>query len=88
MLLKIIGYMMKTLTVSPEAIERTAEETQRIDQEMAEAAQFAQMFNPKGQQGQQGQGAGLSGQAGAGASVPAEVNQLTQPLSGLTGVEQ
>ena len=77
---KLLMYMMKTLQVNPENLQRSGEEMNRIDQELAELPKFQELLSRK-----QGGGAGPTAQNTGDNSLPAEINQAANPSTGLTG---
>lgn len=74
---KVLGHIMKSLNIDPTKLERDAEELLGLPNELAQMQAFAQAT------GQQGQGASVSGPGTGGESLPADINQATNPLSGI-----
>jgi hypothetical protein len=79
---KILSHMMKMLSINPEMIEKDAAELNRLGADLQDMVQFANI-----QQGQrQGQGQGIAGQDVGEPGLPAEINSISNPSSGLAGV--
>ena len=70
----ILRHMMKLLNFDPTDMERTAEELERLADDMAGMQQFAQVLNGP---------ASVNGPGTGGGGIPAEVNQVSNPLTGL-----
>ena len=82
---KTLTHIMRTLNVNPDDIQRDLEEQAQVDAEMQRTAQAAAMLGPQGQQGASAPGAGGGGAPlGGGSEVPAQINQGTNPMTGLT----
>jgi hypothetical protein len=84
---KQLEFMMKSLNINPEDVEKTPEEIAQNDAEMARTQQASNIINgPGGQQGGQGvsQPAGNMANAGQGAQVAGQINQQTTPATGMT----
>lgn len=77
---KVLMHLMKTLQVNPEHLQRSGEELERIDDELKELPKFQELTSG-------GQGQGMAAQDTGDASLPAEINQATNPLTGLGGNE-
>lgn len=77
---KILRTLMKTLNLRPEDLQMTPEELQGQPQRMAQLPGFAQLTNQKANGGS-GPGASETGDA----SLPAEINQATNPMTGMVG---
>jgi hypothetical protein len=84
---RVLSHLMKTLNINPEQMERDEEEQQRVDADLQELARFQEFTTgAAGGGGQAGQGgAGLSAQDVGEPQLPAEINQATNPLTGLGG---
>ena len=83
---KTLRHIMRTLNVNPDDIEKDIEEQAEVarQQEMARTQQAAQMLGPQGQGGASAPGAGAGGAPlGGGSEVPAQINQGTNPMTGL-----
>lgn len=77
---KIMNYLIRSLAINPEDLKRDDEEMKLIEQDMASLQQFAQLIT-----GRQEGGGTADAAAARGESVPAEVNQASNPLTGMTG---
>lgn len=82
---KALRFIMNRLNINPDDLEKDQEELKQAAEEMARTQAAAQMLQPN-QPGQSAPGAEAKGgpPLGGGSQVPAEVNQLTNPTSGLT----
>lgn len=81
---RVLSHLMKTLGVNPEQMERDEEELGRVGEELQEMGAFAQIAGG-GQGGGQGGGAGLAAQDVGEPGLPAEINAVGNPTSGLAG---
>lgn len=86
---KTVRRLMRALNLNPDDVEKDMDELEQAAQEMQQTIGLAQSMNG-GQGGQNPAGAsapGAKGQGGSplggGSSLPAEINQLTAPKSGL-----
>jgi len=81
---KALRFIMNRLNINPDDLEKDQEELKQAAEEMQRTAAAAQMLQPN-QPGQSAPGAEAKGgpPVGGGSQVPAEVNQLTNPTSGL-----
>jgi len=77
-------FIMNRLNLNPEDLQKSQEELKQAAEEMQRTQAAAQMLQPN-QAGQSAPGAEAKGgpPLGGGSQVPAEVNQLTNPKSGL-----
>jgi hypothetical protein len=76
---KQLEFLMKSLNINPEDVEKTPEEIAQNDAEMARTQQASQIINPSAQ----GKGTGTQADAGQGAAPAAQVNQAAAPATGL-----
>jgi hypothetical protein len=81
---RILAHLMKTLNVNPEQMERDEIELATLDGEIQGLGAFQQIINPPNRGAETG-GAGLGAQDAGDASLPAEINQAANPLTGLVG---
>jgi len=83
---KALRTMMNRLNINPDDLQKDQAELRQAEAEMQRTQQAAQMLGQAS--GQSGASAPTSDAGGAppggGSSVPAEVNQLTNPTSGMT----
>lgn len=86
---KILNHMMKMLSINPENIHRDDEEMGRLNEDLVEMTQFAQVLGATQGGGQGGNsnggGAGLAAEDVGDPSTPAEINSISNPSSGLAG---
>lgn len=82
---KILAHLMRTLAINPEQIERDSQELDRVEQDLADLQQFTQLTQggPGGSTG--GGGGGIGADTTGGPELPAEINQASNPLTGLGG---
>ena len=78
---KVLNHMMKMLGINPEQIERDDREMQRIPQDFQELQQLLPFLSGN----QMGGGAGPSAQEVGEPQLPAEINAIGNPTSGLAG---
>jgi hypothetical protein len=76
---KQLEFLMKSLNINPEDVEKTPEEIAQNDAEMARTQQASQIINPSAQ----GKGTGTQADAGQGAAPAAQVNQAAAPTTGM-----
>ena len=76
---KQLEFLMKSLNINPEDVEKTPEEIAQNDAEMAGTQQASQIINPSAQ----GKGTGTQADAGQGAAPAAQVNQQAAPATGM-----
>ncbi len=84
---RVLAHLMKTLSVNPEQMERDEEEMARMQGDLQNLPIFQQLTgtaNTGGEGG--GGGAGLSAQQVGEPGLPAEINAVSNPTSGLAGV--
>ncbi len=72
---KILDFMIKSIDINPKDLEREEVTMQRLIADFEDASLFA---------GLSGQGGGINPQGTGDAGTPQEINQLTNPMSGLT----
>jgi len=78
-----LDFLMKSLNINPEDVEKTPEEIQENEQEMARTQQMGQIINGPGggtQVGGQAAQGNASTTGGAGPGMASEVNQAMNPL--------
>jgi len=85
---KALRFIMNRLNLNPDDLEKSQDELKQAAEEMQRTQEAANMLNPPGggqAAGQSAPGAAAKGgpPLGGGSQVPAEVNQLTNPKSGL-----
>lgn len=82
---KALRFIMTRLNINPEDIQKDQEELKQADAEMERTAAAAQMLGQAGgQKGASAPGAGAGPvPMGGGSEVPAQVNQLANPRTGL-----
>lgn len=81
----VLNYLMKTLNINPETLIKSTEEQARVDQDIKEIMMFMQMASPQRGGTQNEGGAGMSAQDVGAPELPAEINQASNPLTGMTG---
>lgn len=80
----VLSYMMKTLQLDPGDFERAKQEEPRPPEaDMATLGMFQQMAGPASSTGAPGGGVGGPGTGGA--PMPAEINQMVNPATGMSG---
>lgn len=77
---KVLEHIIRSLNINPENLTLSPEEAQELSQKMQELMMVSQIIG-----GGQSQGGGVATEAAAGPTVPAEVNQLSNPITGLNG---
>jgi hypothetical protein len=78
---KVISHLMKTLNINPEQMEKDEEELANLGNDFQNLQFFQGITNPSNG-GREG-GAGLSAEDAGEPSLPAEINQATNPATGL-----
>jgi hypothetical protein len=74
----ILAHLIKSLNIDPEQIKRDEKSLQGIPTELEQLAVFNQVVSPKA-----GQNPGQSPTTTGESSLPAEINQMTNPLTGI-----
>jgi hypothetical protein len=85
---KILNHMMKSLSINPEQIKKDSDEIERSEIVLEQMAKLQAMASGQGGGGNEGAGgAGVGADQTGEASLPAEINQASNPLTGL-GADQ
>ncbi len=74
----VLAHLIKSLNIDPEQIKRDEKSLQGIPTELEQLAVFNQVVSPKA-----GQNPGQSPTTTGESSLPAEINQMTNPLTGI-----
>ena len=84
---KQLDNLMRSLNLNPEDLEKTPEEIQQNDQEMARMQQMGSILNGPGQGAAPGgpQATGRASPNTAGPGQASVINQLTTPNTGIVG---
>lgn len=84
---KQLEFLMKALNINPEDVEKTPEEIEQNDAEMARTQQAAQVINGPGGGGRPGgaDATGMVSNTGTDASTASQINQATNPTTGAAG---
>jgi hypothetical protein len=84
---KQLDNLMRSLNLNPEDLEKTPEEIQQNDQELARMQQMGQILNGPGQGAAPGgqQASGKASPSTAGPGQASAINQLTSPSTGIVG---
>lgn len=75
---KVLSHLMKTLNINPEQMNKSAEEIDRVQDDVKELGMFQQMMSPRQQQGPTAENTGTP-------ELPAEIQQAANPLTGMVG---
>ncbi len=79
---KTLKWLMKSLNIDPESMEKSPEELARLGQDMREMATvFSGLAGPGSRTG----GAGPSAEQTGEPALPAEINQAANPMTGMVG---
>lgn len=82
----LLAYMMKTLQLDPDEFLRAEQEEPRTaQQDMQTLPMFQQMVGGAPGSATGAPNGGLGGPGTGGAPIPAEVNQMVNPMTGMTG---
>lgn len=81
---KTLDYILKTLNIDPLNLTITPEEAENLQQRMQELPMFMDAAGVK-RQGGTGPGGGMAADQVGEPSLPAEVNQMANPMTGMTG---